>query len=78
MIEEEIKPLDVSVKMDGERNTPCRNKVLRENRDNEIELNACDKADDFKGKKRKEDLLDYVHQGSGGEFKLRMDLCETG
>jgi len=35
-----------------------------------IEFNACDKADDFKGKKRKEDLVDYIHQGSGGESKL--------
>jgi hypothetical protein len=31
-----------------------------------IEFNACDKAYDFKVKKRKEDLVDYVHQGSGG------------
>ena len=78
VIEEEINPLDISVKKDGKRNTPCMSKVLRGNMDNVIEFNACDKADDFKGKKRKEDLLDYVHQGSGGEFKLRMDLCETG
>ena len=27
---------------------------------------------------KKEDLRDYIHQGSGGESKLRMDLCETG
>ena len=66
------------MKKDGKRNTPCRSKVLREIRDNEIELNACDKADDFKGKMRKEDLVDYVYQGSGGESKLRMDVCETG
>jgi hypothetical protein len=46
--------------------------------DDVIEVNACDKADYSKGKKRKEDLVDYVHQGSGGESKLRMDLCETG
>jgi hypothetical protein len=76
VIEEEINPLDISVKKDGKRNTPCRNKVLRENRD-EIELNACDKADEFKGKMRKEDLVDYLHQGSGGESKLRMDVSET-
>jgi hypothetical protein len=75
---EEINPSDISVKKDGKRNTPCRNKVLRENMDNQIEFNACDKADDFKGKMRKEDLVDYVHQGSGGESKLRMDVCETG
>ena len=78
MMEEEINPLDISVKKDGKRNNPCMNKVLRENVDDVIEFNACDKADDFKGKKRKEDLVDYVHQGSGGESKLRMDLCETG
>jgi len=47
LIEEEIDPLDVSVKKDGKRNTPCRSKVSRENRDNEIQFNACDKADDF-------------------------------
>ena len=33
--------------------------------DDVIEFNACDKADDFKGKARKEDLVDYAHQGSG-------------
>jgi len=77
VIEEEIDPLDISVKKDGKRNTPGRNKVLRENRD-EIELNACNKANEFKGKMRKEDLVDYIHQGSGGESKLRMDVCETG
>jgi hypothetical protein len=27
---------------------------------------------------RKEDLVDYIHQGSEGEFKLRMDICGTG
>ena len=45
--------------------------------DDVIEFNACDKADDFKGKERKKDLVDYAYQGSGGESKLRMDLCET-
>jgi hypothetical protein len=35
---------------------------LRENKDDVIEFNACDTADDFKGKKRKEDLVDYVYQ----------------
>jgi hypothetical protein len=53
-------------------------KVFRENMDDVIEFNSSDKADDFKGKKRKEDLVYYVHQGSGVESKLEMDLCETG
>jgi hypothetical protein len=78
VIEEEINSLDISVKKDGKRNTPCRNKVLRENRDNVIEFNACDKADDFKDKMRKEDLVDYVYQGNGGESKLRRYVCERG
>ena len=77
-MEEEINPLEKSMKKGGRKNTPRTSKVLRENVDNVIEFNPCDKADDFKGKKRKEDLVDYVHQGSGGESKLRMDLCETG
>jgi hypothetical protein len=77
-MEEEISLLDISVKKDGRRNTPCMSKVLRETMDDAIEVNACDKADDSKGKKRKEDLVDTVHQGSGGESKLRMDLRETG
>jgi len=38
--------------------------------DSVVEFNAFDKTYDFKGKKRKEDLVDYVHQGSGGESKL--------
>jgi hypothetical protein len=43
-----------------------------------IEFNACDKADDFKGKKRKENQVDYVHQErSGGESSLQLELCET-
>ena len=46
--------------------------------DNVIEFNSCDKAGDFKGKKRKGDLVDYIHQESGRESKLRMDLCKTG
>ena len=53
-------------------------KVLRENIDDVIEFNACDEADDLKSKKRKEDLVDYVHQGSGRESKLRIGLCKTG
>ena len=77
VMEEEINPLDISVKKDGKRNNPCMSKVLRENMDDVIEFNAHNKADDFKDKTRKEDLVDYVHQGSGGESKLRMDLCET-
>jgi peroxiredoxin family protein len=43
-----------------------------------VEVSACDKADDSKGKKRKDDLVDYVQQVSGAESKLPMDLCETG
>jgi hypothetical protein len=78
VIEGEVNPLDLSVKKDGRRNTPRRNKVLRKNMDNDIEFNACDKTNDFKGKMRKEDLVDYVHQGSGRESKLRMDVCERG
>jgi len=77
VMEEEINPLDISVKNGGKRNTPCMSKVLRENMDDVIEFHACDK-DDFKGKKRKKDLVDYDHQGSGGKSKLQMDLCETG
>ena len=50
----EISHLDISVKKDGKRNTPCMSKVLREKMDDVTEFNACDKADDFKGKKRKE------------------------
>jgi hypothetical protein len=75
---EEINPLDISVNKDGKRNTPCMNKVLKENTDDVIEYNACNKADDFKGKKRKEEIIEHVYQGSGGESKLRMDRCETG
>ena len=73
-MEEEINPLDIGVKKDGNRNITCMRKVLRENMDDIIEFNAFDKADDFKGKNWNEDLADYVHQGSGGESKLRMDL----
>jgi len=62
MMEEEINPLDISLKKDGKGNTPCVSKVLRENRDEVIEFNDCDKADEFKGKKRKEDQVDYVYQ----------------
>jgi hypothetical protein len=66
------------VKKDGKRNIPCISEVLRENMDDVIEFNVCDKADDFKGKERKEDLVDYIQQGSGGESKLQIDLCNTG
>ena len=75
---EEINPLGISVEKDGKRNTPCMGKVLRETMDDVIEFSACDKAVDFKGKKRKENLAGDVHHGSGGESKLRMDLRETG
>jgi hypothetical protein len=27
---------------------------------------------------RKENLVDYIYQGSGGESKLQMDVCERG
>jgi hypothetical protein len=54
-------------------------KVLRENRDDVIEFNDCDKAHEFKSKKRNECQVDYVHQErSGVESRLRLDLCETG
>ena len=78
MMEEEINPLETNVKKDGKRNTPCMSKILRENRGDVIEFNACNKADDFKGKKRKEDLVDCVQQGSKEESELRLDLSETG
>jgi hypothetical protein len=42
--------------------TEIKNKVLRENRNDVVEFNACDKADDFKGKNRKENLAEEVHQ----------------
>jgi hypothetical protein len=77
-MEEEINPLETNVKKDGKRNTPCMSKILRENRGYVIEFNACNKADDFKGKKRKEGLVDFVQQGSKEESELRIDLSETG
>jgi hypothetical protein len=59
-------------------NTLCISKVLRENKDDVTEFNASDKADEFKGKKRKKNQADYVHQErSGGESSLQLDLCET-
>ena len=61
---EETNPWDTSVKTDGKRNTPCMSKVLRENMD-VTEFTACNKADDFKDKKRKEDIVNYVHRGLG-------------
>jgi hypothetical protein len=78
MMGEEINPLDISVNKDGKRNTACMNNVLKENMDAVIEYNTCNKADYFKGKKRKEERVDYVYQGSGRESKLRMDQRETG
>jgi hypothetical protein len=54
-------------------------KVLRKNKDDVIESNACDKADDFKNMKRKEKQVDYVHEErSWGESRLRPDLWEKG
>jgi hypothetical protein len=77
MMEKEINHLDISVKKDGKGNTTCMSKVLREYRDDVIELNACDKAVHIKGKKRKGDLADYVHEEKcGGQARLRQGLCE--
>jgi hypothetical protein len=56
VMEEEINPLDINVKKDGKGSTPCMSKVLKENMDDVIEVNECDKADGFKRKKWKEDL----------------------
>jgi peroxiredoxin family protein len=71
MEEEETSPLDISMKRNGKENTPCISEVLRENKNDVIEFNACDKADDFKGMKRKEKQVDYIHQErSGGESRL--------
>jgi hypothetical protein len=79
MMEEELNTLDISMKKNGKENTTCMSKVLRENKDDVIEFNACDKADDFKDKKRKEKQVDYVHQErSGEECRLRLDLWEKG
>jgi hypothetical protein len=77
VIEEETNPSDVSVEKDVTGNTPRMSEVLRENRDDVTEFNAYDKADDFNGKKR-EDLVDFIHQGIGEVSILRIDLCETG
>jgi hypothetical protein len=66
MMKEEINPLGISMKKNGEQNTPCMGKVLQEIKDDVIELNACDKAEDFKGKKRKENQVYYVHQERSG------------
>ena len=66
-------------KKDGKGNTPCVSKVLRDNRDDVIQFNDCDKADEVKGKKRNEDQVDYVHQErSEGESRQRLDLWEAG
>jgi hypothetical protein len=79
MMEEEINPLGISMKENGEEITPCMSKVLRENKYYVIEFNACDKTDDFKGMKRKEKLVDYVHQErSRGESRWRLDLWKKG
>jgi hypothetical protein len=67
------------MKKDWKGYTPCVGKVFRENRDDVIEFNDCDKADEFKCEKRKEDQIDYVYQeGRGEESRLRLDLRETG
>jgi len=42
VMKEKINPLDINVKKGGKRNIPCMSKILRENRDNVIEFNACD------------------------------------
>jgi len=42
---EEINPLDISVEQGGKGNAPCLSKVVRES-------NACDNADDIKGKQK--------------------------
>ena len=40
-----------------------------------MEFNVCDKADDFKGKKRKEDLVDCVHQQEVWQSADRDEIC---
>jgi hypothetical protein len=71
MMEEEIITLEYKCGNNGKGNTPFMKKVLRENRNHVIEFNACNKADGFKDKKWKEDLVKYVHQErSGGESRL--------
>jgi hypothetical protein len=79
MEEEDTNPLDISMKGNGKENTPCVSEVLREYKNDLIEFNACGKADDFKGMKRKEKEVDYNHQErSGGESRLRLDLWDKG
>ena len=52
------------MKKNGKGNTPCWSEVSRENMDDVMDFNACDKADDIKCTKmiKKEDLVDYSHQ----------------
>jgi hypothetical protein len=68
VMEEEINPLDISVKKDRKRNTPCMSKALRGNMDDVIQFNACDKGDDFKGKKRKITFIEEVGESSNCEW----------
>ena len=78
-MEGEINPFDISVKKFGKGNNSSMDEVLSEDRDDMIECNACDKADNFKVKNGKKDVVDYVHQeGSVGESGLRLKLCERG
>jgi hypothetical protein len=67
--------LHTSISVDNILFTPLVG-VLRDNTD-VIEFNGRDKADDFRGKKRKEYLVDCVHkEESGGASGLRLDLCD--
>jgi hypothetical protein len=54
-------------------NSTCMRKVLRQNREEVIELNACDTTDDFKFKKRKDDLV--VHEEGSGEKGSDCAMC---
>jgi hypothetical protein len=76
---EETNPLVISMKRNGKENNPCNSEVFRESKNDVIEFNACDKADDFKSMKRKEKQVYYIHQErSGGESRLRLDVWEKG
>jgi hypothetical protein len=79
VMEREVNYVDIHVK-DGKENTPFLDEELRRNRDDTIELNACNEAADVKCtiRVRNEDIADYPHQEeSGGELRLKEDLCET-
>jgi hypothetical protein len=58
MVEEETNRLDISVEKDGQGNIQHMSKAVRENKDDVIQFNTCDKADEIKGNKRKEDPVD--------------------